>query len=112
MVVHCIVFSEFIITLQKQHVHRPFPHTLRNGWQCKGNSTHTHQSSQKLLCQVELWQELIAEIKRLLGSLDLLYLTFTSTVPKNNWFAWGKKEPEALRSLTVPGLSHPTKALR
>lgn len=27
MMVHCINFSESIITPQKQHVHGPFPHT-------------------------------------------------------------------------------------
>ena len=72
----------------------------------KGNSSRVHQSNQKLLCQVELWQERIVEIKRLLGSLDLLCLTFTSIFPENNWFAWGKKKPKALCNLAVPGLSH------
>lgn len=40
-------------------------------------------------------------MKRLLGLLDLLCLTFTSIVTKNNWFAQGKKKPEALCSLAV-----------
>jgi len=59
----------------------------------KGNSSRVHQSNQQLLCQAEVWQAQTVEIKRLLGSLDLLCLTFTSTFPENSWKRKEERNP-------------------